>query len=127
MDKAAKAVRAAFDAAKKSLQDAQKAVTEKKEECIRKLELKCDECKSLKCKQAEDDCKDFMNAAGKWTSKALASVSDCSKGEVVFLKMAYTERGTPKGVLFNSDDDVVTNPRSRLGWNTALHSSFDSC
>ena len=76
LDEAAKAVTAAFDAAEKSLRDAQKAVTEKKEECKRKLELKCDNCKDLKCKQAEDDCKGFMDAAGKWIGKALSKVSD---------------------------------------------------
>ena len=86
MDEAAKAVRAAFDAAEKSLQDAQKAVTEKKEECKRKLELKCDNCKSLKCKQAEDDCKGFMDAAGKWIGKALSSVSDGGLFELLIFK-----------------------------------------
>lgn len=115
MDEAAKAVRAAFDAAEKSLQDAQRAVIEKKEECIKKLELGCDNCKSLKCKQAEDDCKGFMDAAGKWIGKALAPVSECPKGEGVFQIMAYTERLHPKRVLFNSDNDVVINPRSRHG------------
>ncbi|XP_020601762.1 uncharacterized protein LOC110040832 [Orbicella faveolata] len=79
LDEAAKAVKAAFDAAEKSLQDAQKAVTEKKEECKRKLELKCDNCKSLKCKQAQDDCKGFMDAAGKWIGKALSSVGKAFK------------------------------------------------
>jgi len=83
LDEAAKAVKAAFDAAEKSLQDAQKAVTEKKEECKRKLELKCDNCKSLKCKQAQDDCKGFMDAAGKWIGKALSSVSDDFLGRLI--------------------------------------------
>ena len=87
------------DAAEKSLQDAQRAVIEKKEECIKKLELGCDSCKSLKCKQAEDDCKGFMDAAGKWIGKALAPVSDCPKGEEVFQIMAYTERLHPKALF----------------------------
>ena len=39
------------------------------------MQLNCDNCKSLKCKQAEDDCKGFMDAAGKWIGKALSSVS----------------------------------------------------
>ena len=99
MDEAAKAVRAAFDAAEKSLQDAQRDVIEKKEECKKKLELKCDNCKSLKCKQAEDDCKGFMDAAGKWIGKALSSVSDSPKVEGVFPIIAYTERLRPKVVL----------------------------
>ncbi|KAJ7381185.1 hypothetical protein OS493_004785 [Desmophyllum pertusum] len=66
LDAAAKSVKAAFDAAKKSLQDAQNAVLEKKAECKRKMSLKCDNCKNLKCKQAKDNCKGFLDAAGKW-------------------------------------------------------------
>ena len=79
LDEAAKAVRAAFEAAKKSLQDAQRAVTEKKEECKRKLEIDCDNCKSLKCKQAEEGCKDFLDDAGKWIGDTATAVSDCPK------------------------------------------------
>ena len=79
LDEAAKSVKAAFDAAEKSLQDAQQAVLEEKENCKRKMELKCDNCKNLKCKKAEDDCKGFMDAAGKWIGKALSSVSDISR------------------------------------------------
>lgn len=72
-------MRAAFDAAEKSLQDAQQAVLEEKENCKRAMSLKCDNCKNLKCKKAEDDCKGFMDAAGKWIGKALSSVSDISR------------------------------------------------
>ena len=59
-------MKAAFDAAEKSLSDARKDVLEKKAECKRKMSLKCDNCKNLKCKQAEDNCKEFLDAAGKW-------------------------------------------------------------
>jgi len=66
LDDAAKAVKAAFDAAQKKLQDARNHVIEKKAECKRKMSLKCDRCKNLKCKQAERNCKGFLDAAGKW-------------------------------------------------------------
>ena len=66
LDDAAKAVKAAFDAAQKKLQDARNAVVEKKAECKRKMSLKCDRCKDLKCRQAERNCKGFLDAAGKW-------------------------------------------------------------
>ena len=59
-------MRAAFDAAEKKLRDARNHVIEKKAECKRKMSLKCDKCKNLKCKQAERNCKGFLDAAGKW-------------------------------------------------------------
>ena len=68
-------MRAAFDAAQEELANARKAVVEEKEECKRKMSLKCDNCKDLKCKEAEKNCKGFLDAAGKWISKnALAPV-----------------------------------------------------
>lgn len=66
MDEAAKAVKGAFDAAQKLLQDARNDVIAEKEECKRRMSLKCDKCKQLKCRQAERDCKGFLDAAGKW-------------------------------------------------------------
>lgn len=30
------------------------------------MSLKCDRCKDLKCRQAERNCKGFLDAAGKW-------------------------------------------------------------
>ena len=66
LDEAAKAVKGAFDAAQKQLQDARNDVIAKKEECKRQMSLKCDRCKQLKCRQAERDCKGFLDAAGKW-------------------------------------------------------------
>ncbi|KAL9979348.1 hypothetical protein ACROYT_G016999 [Oculina patagonica] len=79
LDQAAASVKAAFDAAQKSLQDAQQAVLQEKENCKRTMSLKCDNCKNLKCKKAEDDCKGFLDAAGKWIGKALSSVGKAIK------------------------------------------------
>ena len=69
LDAAADAVKGAFDAAQKELASARQSVIEKKEECKRKMSLKCDNCKNLKCKEAERNCKGFLDAAGKWISK----------------------------------------------------------
>jgi len=69
LDEAAKAVRAAFDAAEKELRDARQSVIDAKEDCKRKMSLKCDNCKDLKCKEAANNCKNFLDAAGKWISK----------------------------------------------------------
>ena len=71
-------MKAAFEAAQKSLQDAQQKVLEEKENCKRKMSLKCDNCKSLKCKKAKEDCEGFVDDAGKWIGKSLAPVSDSS-------------------------------------------------
>ena len=51
------------------MREARESVVKAKEDCKRKMSLKCDNCKSLKCKQAEKDCKGFLDAAGKWISK----------------------------------------------------------
>ena len=76
MDEAAKAVQATFDAAEKELRNAREAVVEAKEDCKRKMSLECDNCKNLKCKEAEENCKGHLDAAGKWISKnILAPVS----------------------------------------------------
>ena len=79
LDAAAKSVDAFFEAAQTILQEAQQDVLEEKENCKRKMELDCDSCMALKCQQAEDDCKGFMDEAGKWIGKALSSVSDVSR------------------------------------------------
>ena len=40
------------------------------------MSLECDNCKNLKCKEAEENCKGHLDAAGKWISKnILAPVS----------------------------------------------------
>ena len=75
LDEAAKAVKGAFDSAQQELASARQSVIEKKEECKRKMSLKCDKCKDLKCKEAQRNCKGFLDDAGKWISKnALAPV-----------------------------------------------------
>ena len=66
LDAAAKAVKGAFDKAQRRLSDARNAVIREKENCKRKMTLKCDNCKKLKCAQAERNCKGFLDAAGKW-------------------------------------------------------------
>ena len=49
---------------------------EAKEDCKRQMSLKCDNCKNLKCKEAEENCKGHLDVAGKWISKnILAPVS----------------------------------------------------
>ena len=64
-------MKGAFDSAQKSLQDARNDVVAKKAQCKRELQLKCDKCKELKCKQAEKDCKGFLDKAGKWIGGAV--------------------------------------------------------
>ena len=59
-------MKGAFDAAQKQLQNARNDVVAKKEQCKRELQLKCDKCKELKCKEAENNCKGFLDKAGKW-------------------------------------------------------------
>ena len=66
LDAAAKAVDGAFKEAQKQLRSAQDKVIGAKEDCKRKMSLKCDNCKNLKCAQAEKNCKGFLDAAGKW-------------------------------------------------------------
>ena len=39
---------------------------DKREECKRKMQLKCDDCMDLKCKEAERGCKGFLNDAAEW-------------------------------------------------------------
>ena len=73
LDAAAKAVRAAFDAAEKKLREAREAVVKAKEDCKRKMSLKCDNCKNLKCKEAKEACEDHLDEAGKFISKNVIS------------------------------------------------------
>ena len=37
-----------------------------KRRCKEVMQLKCSNCYSLKCKQAEKNCKGFLDKAGKW-------------------------------------------------------------
>ena len=74
MDEAASAVKGAFDAAQTKLRGAREDVIRKKEECKRKMSLKCDRCRDLKCKKAKDDCNGFLDKAGKWIGGAINTV-----------------------------------------------------
>lgn len=66
LDVAAEAVKSAFNEAQKKLADARSAVIKAKEDCKRKMVLKCDNCRKLKCAQAVVNCKGFLDKAGKW-------------------------------------------------------------
>jgi hypothetical protein len=74
LDEAASAVKGAFEEAQRKLRSAQDHVKRKKEECKRKMSLKCDRCRDLKCKKAENDCKGFLDKAGKWIGGAINTV-----------------------------------------------------
>lgn len=107
LDQAAKSVKAVFDAAQKELADARQSVINAKEDCKRKMSLKCDNCKNLKCKEAEKNCKGFLDAAGKWISKnVLAPVCDLDFIFVKFPNVLYFglqlfERHTPNTLRSN--------------------------
>ncbi|CAB3978528.1 sushi, von Willebrand factor type A, EGF and pentraxin domain-containing 1-like [Paramuricea clavata] len=79
LDQAASAVKGAFDEAQRKLRGAQDHVKRKKEECKRKMSLKCDRCRDLKCKKAENDCKGFLDKAGKWIGGAINAVGNWVK------------------------------------------------
>ncbi|XP_068704567.1 uncharacterized protein [Montipora foliosa] len=99
LDQAAKSVKAAFDAAKQKLASARQSVINAKEDCKRKMSLKCDNCKSLKCKEAENNCKGFLDAAGKWISKNV--LSEVGKSVKKVFKGWRKKRGLDK--LRNDD------------------------
>lgn len=71
-------MKGAFDEAQKKLRGAQDHVKRKKEDCKRKMSLKCDRCRDLKCKKAENDCKGFLDKAGKWIGGAINAVGTYS-------------------------------------------------
>ena len=64
----------AFKDAQKQLRNAIDHVQQKKRECKEKLKLKCSNCYNLKCKKAQDDCKGFLNSAGKWIGNTAKKV-----------------------------------------------------
>ncbi|XP_066934153.1 uncharacterized protein [Clytia hemisphaerica] len=66
IEKARKAVDQAFKHAQQELRNAVDHVQQKKRECKEKLKIKCSNCYKLKCKQAEQNCKGFLDKAGKW-------------------------------------------------------------
>ena len=50
-----------------------------KADCIEKLKLKCSNCYALKCKEAENNCKGFLDKAGKWIGGAINAA-----GEIIY-------------------------------------------
>ena len=69
----------AFKAAQKTLNDAIEKVKGAKRKCKETLQLKCKNCYSLKCKEAEENCKGFLDKAGKWIGgviNAAGAISD---------------------------------------------------
>ena len=47
-----------------------------KRRCKEKMQLKCSNCYSLKCKQAEENCKGFLDKAGKWIGGVVNAVGE---------------------------------------------------
>ena len=88
LDAAAKAVKGAFDEAQRRLSDARNAVIREKENCKRKMTLKCDNCKKLKCAQAERNCKGFLDAAGKWIGGVVNAAGESNL--VCAIKIVFT-------------------------------------
>lgn len=75
-------MKGAFEAAQKSLSDARRKVIGAKEDCKRKMSLKCDKCKNLKCQQATRNCKGALDKFGKWIGGVVNAAGRHSK--VVF-------------------------------------------
>jgi len=71
IEDARKSVDRAFKAAQAKIRGAIAKVKKAKADCKEKLKLKCSNCYSLKCKQAEKNCKGFLDAAGKWIAGAV--------------------------------------------------------
>lgn len=46
------------------------------------MSLKCDNCKSLKCKQAEKNCKGFLDDAGKWIGGVVDAAGKFSSDKI---------------------------------------------
>ena len=76
LDAAADAVDKAFKEAQAQLRSAQDKVIKAKEDCKRKMSLKCENCRNLKCRQAEKNCKGFLDAAGKWIGGVVNKVGE---------------------------------------------------
>ena len=66
IENARKAVDKAMKAAQATLRSKVEDVKAAKRRCKEKMQLKCSNCYSLKCKQAEQNCKGFLDKAGKW-------------------------------------------------------------
>ena len=64
------------------------------------MSLKCDKCRDLKCKQAERNCKGFLDAAGKWIGGVVNAA-----GEIMFIKVApysFYDRARAGGASFSN-------------------------
>ncbi len=59
------------------------------------MTLKCDNCKKLKCAQAERNCKGFLDAAGKW----IGGVVNAAGKAPVFVSLSQTYN------VYDKDDD----------------------
>ena len=64
--KAREAVDKAMKAAQATLRSKVEDVKAAKRRCKEIMQLKCSNCYSLKCKEAENNCKGFLDKAGKW-------------------------------------------------------------
>ena len=67
-----------------------------KDNCGRKMQLKCDNCRTLKCKEAESGCKGFLDKAGKWIGDKINDVGKCDVTVVMSWDIYYGE------ILFDS-------------------------
>ncbi|XP_068704515.1 uncharacterized protein [Montipora foliosa] len=107
LDQAAKSVKAAFDAAEQELANARQSVINAKEDCKRKMSLKCDNCRTLKCMEAERDCKGKLDAAGKWISKNI--IAPVKK----FVKKVFKGWRKKRGLDKLRNDDFAHHLRRR--------------
>lgn len=74
IENARKAVDKAMKQAQATLRSKVDDVKAAKRRCKEKMQLKCSNCYSLKCKQAEDNCKGFLDKAGKWIGGVVNAV-----------------------------------------------------
>ena len=61
------------------MNDAIDKVKDAKRKCKEKLKLKCSNCYALKCKQATENCKGFLNKAGKWIGGVINKAGNSEK------------------------------------------------
>ncbi|XP_047124114.1 uncharacterized protein LOC101237974 isoform X1 [Hydra vulgaris] len=66
IERARKAVNDAFIYAQKKLLSAVEDVKAAKIKCKEKLKIDCANCYALKCREAQNNCKNFLDSAGKW-------------------------------------------------------------
>lgn len=73
IERARKAVDEAFKAAQATLNEKVEDVKRAKRRCKEVMQLKCKNCYALKCKEAEQNCKGFLDKAGKWIGGVINS------------------------------------------------------